>query len=115
MTYILPNDTVYFPSDEDTLTKEGAQLARLQADPIVINNITNLIIEGHCDPEEGTMEYCLALGERRANNVRIFLLNYLKRYFNYEKASIEIVSYGKERPFYLYSTEKNQRTVTIPR
>ena len=112
---ILPNDTVFFNADEDTLTPEGTTLARLQADPIVIHNLTDLLIEGHCDPEEGTIEYCLALGERRANTVRNYLLNYLKRYFDYTKANIEIVSYGKESPMYPGSNEKNQRTVTIPR
>jgi peptidoglycan-associated lipoprotein len=112
---ILPNDTVFFPAGEDILTPEGTTLARLQADPIYIHNLTDLLIEGHCDPEEGTMEYCLALGERRANNVRIFLLNYLKKYFDYTKANIEVVSYGKERPMYLESNVKNQRTITIIR
>lgn len=112
---ILPNDTVYFNASEDELTYDGMTLTRLQADPIIIHNITNLLIEGHCDPQEGTYEYCLALGERRANNVRSFLLSYLKKYFNYENIHIEIVSYGKERPMYIKSTEKNQRTVTIPR
>lgn len=112
---ILPNDTVYFNTGEDTLTSEGMTLARLQADPIIIHNISNLVIEGHCDPQEGTVEYCLALGDRRANTVRNLLLNYLKKYFDYTKVNIEIVSYGKERPMYFESTEKNQRTVTIPR
>lgn len=110
---ILPNDTVFFNTDEDILTPQGKDLTRLQADPIYIHNITHLIVEGHCDPEEGTREYCLALGERRANTVRIFLVDYLKRYFEYT-VYIDIISYGKSRPMYYESNVKNQRTVTIP-
>jgi peptidoglycan-associated lipoprotein len=112
---ILPNDTVFFNTDEYNLSQEGISLARLQADPIVIHNLTDLLIEGHCDTEEGTMEYCLALGERRANTVRDYLLNYLKKYFDYTRVNIEIISFGKNRPMYLESNVKNQRTVTIVR
>jgi peptidoglycan-associated lipoprotein len=53
----------------------------------------SLVIEGHCDVR-GTLEYNLVLGEKRAKNVRTFLLD---QQINPER--LTIVSYGKERPF----------------
>ena len=52
-----------------------------------------VLIEGHCD-ERGTIEYNLALGDRRARAAKEFLVNY-----GIEAARIETISYGEERPF----------------
>jgi peptidoglycan-associated lipoprotein len=70
--------------DRETLTRHGQWLAQ--------NQSARVLIEGHCD-ERGTIEYNLALGERRADAARGFLENY-----GISSARLETVSYGKERP-----------------
>ena len=70
-----------------------------------------LIVEGHCD-ERGTREYNLALGERRANAVKEFLVS-----LGVESGRITTISYGKERPAAEGSTSEswseNRRSVTV--
>ena len=70
-----------------------------------------IIIEGHCD-ERGTREYNLALGERRANSVKEFLVS-----LGVEPGRITTISYGKERPAADGSTSEswaeNRRSVTV--
>ena len=70
-----------------------------------------IIIEGHCD-ERGTREYNLALGERRANSVKEFLVS-----LGVEAGRITTISYGKERPSADGSTSEswaeNRRAVTV--
>lgn len=84
--------TVYFEFDKSALTAEAqatlAENARqLQQHPDAV-----VRIEGHCD-ERGTVEYNLALGQRRAISVREYLIN-----FGISPDRITIISYGKERP-----------------
>ena len=68
-------------------------------------------IEGHCD-ERGTREYNLALGERRANAVRDYLMSQ-----GVSGGKITVISYGKERPVNPESSRlawsQNRRSVTI--
>ena len=68
-------------------------------------------IEGHCD-ERGTREYNLALGERRANAVKDFLVA-----LGVSPSRVKTISYGKERPIALGSNdqawEQNRRGVTV--
>ena len=70
-----------------------------------------IIVEGHCD-ERGTREYNLALGERRANAVKEFLVS-----LGVEAGRISTISYGKERPAAEGSTSEswaeNRRSVTV--
>jgi peptidoglycan-associated lipoprotein len=70
-----------------------------------------LVIEGHCD-ERGTREYNLALGERRANAVKDFLVSQ-----GVQVARLKTISYGKERPAVLGSNEtawaQNRRGVGV--
>ena len=70
-----------------------------------------IVIEGHCD-ERGTREYNLALGEKRANAVKDYMMAN-----GIEAGRIRTISYGKERPDVFGSTEdawsKNRRSVTI--
>ena len=72
-----------------------------------------VIIEGHCD-KRGTREYNLALGQKRANATKEYLVNK-----GISSRRIKTVSYGKERPEYLGNGEsiwkKNRRSVTIIR
>ena len=71
----------------------------------------NVVLEGHAD-ERGTREYNLALGERRANSVKDYLMTY-----GISGNRISVISYGKERPVDSGSNplawSKNRRSVTV--
>jgi peptidoglycan-associated lipoprotein len=75
------------------------------------NGNARVQIEGHCD-ERGTTEYNLALGERRANAVREFLMK-----MGIPKSRIDTISYGKERPSDMGHDDaawaKNRRAVFV--
>ena len=73
------------PDQRDTLTKDGAWLRER---PTV-----KILIEGHCD-ERGTAQYNMALGQQRAEAVKDYLVQ-----LGIDPARIQIISYGKERPF----------------
>ncbi len=83
-----------------------SQATWLRANPAV-----RVIVEGHAD-ERGTRDYNLALGERRANSAK----NYLAT-LGIDPSRIQVISYGKERPAALGSTEEayaqNRRAVTV--
>ena len=83
----------------------------LQAAWLKQYNKTSVIIEGHCD-ERGTREYNLALGERRANAAKDYLMTY-----GVSANRISVISYGKERPVDSGSNplswSKNRRSVTV--
>lgn len=104
-------NVVYFAlnsSDLDSASKDvlSAQAEWLKANPRVL-----VVIEGNCD-ERGTEEYNLALGERRADEARRFLV--MK---GISSDRIRIISYGKERPVVPGSTEeawaKNRNATTV--
>ena len=82
-----------------------------QAGFLNANPALTVTIEGHCD-ERGTREYNLALGERRAAAARDYLLAQ-----GIDSARIRVISYGKERPVMVGSTEaswsKNRRAATV--
>ncbi|HTQ15285.1 MAG TPA: peptidoglycan-associated lipoprotein Pal [Rhizomicrobium sp.] len=103
-------DTVHFDYNEyavrdDARTTLQRQAAWLQKYPAV-----RVTIEGHCD-ERGTREYNLALGARRANAVKEYLVS-----LGVSAARVDTISYGKERPVCAESTEdcwaQNRRGVT---
>ena len=77
------------------------------------HNKVNVIVQGYCD-ERGTREYNLALGERRANAVKEYLVSH-----GVDADRISTISYGKERPAVLGSNEaawaQNRRAVTVVR
>ena len=104
-------DTIYFDTDKyDVDSTDQAALAR-QAQWLMQYPAKRATIEGHCD-ERGTREYNLALGERRANTAKNYLVG-----LGVDAARISTVSYGKERPVALGSTEEawaqNRRAVTV--
>lgn len=104
-------DRVLFEVDTSTLTAAGQATLRGQAGWLQTNSDYLAVIEGHAD-EQGTREYNLALGARRANAVREFLIS------NGVSANrVRTVSYGKERPLAVCSAEscyaQNRRAVTI--
>lgn len=103
-------DTVLFPLDQSTLTPEARQTLTGQAGWLNQNLGYATVIEGHAD-EQGTREYNIALGARRASSVQEYLISQ-----GVAANRIRTVSYGKERPLAICSTEecytKNRRAVT---
>mgnify|MGYP001827401952 CR=1 FL=1 len=104
-------DRVLFPVDQSTLTDVGRATLDGQAAWLMTNTDFTALIEGHAD-EQGTREYNLALGERRANAVREYLVSK-----GVAGSRLRTISYGKERPIEICSEEscyaKNRRAVTV--
>jgi peptidoglycan-associated lipoprotein len=104
-------DTVYFATDAYDLDAEDQATLTKQASWLQQYSNVSVTIEGHCD-ERGTREYNLALGDRRANAAKNFLVN-----AGVSPARISVISYGKERPIALGSDEaawaQNRRAVTV--
>ncbi len=104
-------DRVLFAVDQSTLTPSGQQTLIGQAAWLNQNPDFQAIIEGHAD-EQGTREYNLALGNRRANAVREFLVSQ-----GVSATRLRVVSYGKERPIEVCASEacysQNRRAVTV--
>jgi peptidoglycan-associated lipoprotein len=104
-------DRVLFAVDQSTLTPEGRATLDAQATWLKSNTGFTALIEGHAD-EQGTREYNLALGGRRANAARDYLITQ-----GIDASRLRTISYGKERPLEVCSTEacysKNRRAVTV--
>jgi peptidoglycan-associated lipoprotein len=104
-------DRVLFAVDESTLTDAGRATLDGQAQWLLTNTAYTALIEGHAD-EQGTREYNLALGERRANAAREYLVSK-----GVAGNRLRTISYGKERPIEICSNEacyaKNRRAVTV--
>ncbi len=104
-------DRVLFAVDQSTLSPQAQTILQGQADWLLANPDFVANIEGHAD-EQGTREYNLALGARRANAAREYLISR-----GVAGNRLTTVSYGKERPIEICSTEdcysKNRRAVTV--
>ena len=104
-------DKVLFAVDQSTLTAEARNTLIGQALWMTQNPQYSAIIEGHAD-EQGTREYNLALGARRANAVQEFLISQ-----GVAANRLRTVSYGKERPLAVCSVEscyaQNRRALTV--
>ena len=104
-------DRVFFATNETILTTASRETLRKQAAWLRQNSDVTVVVEGHAD-ERGTREYNLALGERRANAARDYLMTY-----GISGKRISVISYGKERPVNSESTplawSKNRRSVTV--
>ena len=104
-------DRVFFATNESILTTKSRDTLRKQAAWLRENSNVNVVIEGHAD-ERGTREYNLALGERRANSAKDYLMTY-----GISASRISVISYGKERPVDAGSNplswSKNRRSVTV--
>jgi peptidoglycan-associated lipoprotein len=102
---------VLFAVDTSTLTDEARATLTQQASWLNTNTSFTAIIEGHAD-EQGTREYNLALGARRAAAVRDFLVSQ-----GVADGRLRTITYGKERPLEVCSTEvcyaQNRRAVTV--
>ncbi len=84
--------TIHFDFDQFSLTSTAKAVLAENARQLLENPEVSIRIEGHCD-ERGTVEYNLALGERRAMVTRDYLTNY-----GISPNQITVLSYGKERP-----------------
>ena len=104
-------DRVFFATNETVLTTASRETLRKQASWLRKKSKINVVLEGHAD-ERGTREYNLALGERRANAAKDYLMTY-----GISGNRISVISYGKERPVDSGSNplawSKNRRSVTV--
>jgi peptidoglycan-associated lipoprotein len=104
-------DRVLFAVDQSTLSEEGRLIVLAQANWLLSNGDYTAMIEGHAD-EQGTREYNLALGARRAASVQEYMVSQ-----GVAAGRLRTVSYGKERPIEICSQEscynQNRRSVTV--
>ena len=104
-------DRVFFATNETVLTTASRETLRKQAAWLRKNSKITIVLEGHAD-ERGTREYNLAIGERRANSAKDYLMTY-----GISSDRISVLSYGKERPVDSGSSplawSKNRRSVSV--
>ena len=104
-------DRVFFATNRSVLTTAARDTLRKQAAWLRKNKDVSVTVEGHAD-ERGTREYNLALGERRANAAKDYLMTY-----GISGNRISVISYGKERPVNSGSNplawSQNRRSVTV--
>ncbi|MFY0641897.1 MAG: peptidoglycan-associated lipoprotein Pal [Bermanella sp.] len=105
---LLDQTVVYFGYDRSEIRPEFKDVLNAHAQYLVANPQASVSLEGHCD-ERGTVEYNLALGERRANTVKRYLVVQ-----GVNPNQLESVSFGEERPAVVGSDDsawsKNRRT-----
>ncbi|MCR9179966.1 MAG: peptidoglycan-associated lipoprotein Pal [Erythrobacteraceae bacterium] len=103
--------TIYFDTDRYNVDSQDAAALQAQAQYFARYPQIAFTIQGHAD-ERGTREYNLALGERRANAAKNFLVS-----LGVDPGRIAVVSYGKERPVALGSNEgawaQNRRAASV--
>ncbi len=111
LAQMMGQDTIYFDTDRYNIDSADQQALAAQAGWLAKYPAKRITVEGHAD-ERGTREYNLALGERRANAAKNYLVS-----LGVDSARISTVSYGKERPIALGSDEaswaRNRRAVTV--
>ena len=84
---------VFYAFDKYNLSAESKSILEANADELNRASDSFIVVEGHCD-ERGTKSYNLALGEKRANAARDYLVT-----LGVSGSRITVISYGKERPF----------------
>ena len=106
-------DRVFFAYDSSALSDNAQEVLDTQVEWLTArkHKNVNVVVQGYCD-ERGTREYNLALGERRANAVKAYLVAH-----GVDSSRISTISYGKERPAVLGNNEaawaQNRRAVTV--
>ena len=104
-------DRVFFAFDSSALSNNAVEVLQTQVEWLKKNENVDVIVQGYCD-ERGTREYNLALGERRANAVKQYMISQ-----GIAADRISTISYGKERPAVLGNNEaawaQNRRAVTV--
>ena len=102
-----PVSDINFDFDSSGIRPDAREILQINASYFLKHRATSVIIEGHCD-ERGTTEYNMALGERRAQETKKYLVN-----LGIKESLMKTVSYGEERPLYPESNEeawaKNRR------
>jgi len=98
---------INFDFDSSIIRPDAREILIVNADFLLKNRISSIVIEGHCD-ERGTAEYNMALGQRRAQETKKYLVN-----LGIKESTIRTISYGEERPLDPGNTEeawaKNRR------
>ena len=92
---------IFFDFDQYLLTEGAQNILQKNAEWLRSHPQARILIEGHCD-ERGTVEYNLALGERRAQSVKDYLSN-----LGISSDRISMISYGKEKPFVVGRSEES--------
>ena len=104
-------DVIHFQLDKYNIDQASAASLQAQSQWLARYPGKHVTIEGHCD-ERGTRDYNLALGDRRANAAKNYLVS-----LGVDPSRISTISYGKERPVALGSNEeawaRNRRAVTV--
>jgi len=83
---------IYFDYDKSGIRPDAREILKANAEIFTKNGNATIVVEGHCD-ERGTAEYNMALGERRAQETKQYLVN-----LGINASRIETISYGEERP-----------------
>lgn len=83
---------IYFDYDKSNIRPDAREILKANAEIFNKNGKATIVVEGHCD-ERGTTEYNMALGERRAQETKQYLVN-----LGINASRIETISYGEERP-----------------
>jgi len=102
---------VFFALNEYSLSKGARNILKANAEILKVKGINNITVEGNCD-DRGTIAYNIALGQKRANEVRDY---YIK--LGVKAENINTISYGEENPLCTDQTEscwaKNRRADTV--
>lgn len=111
LAVMMGQDVIYFDTDKYNIDSVDSAALQAQARWLLKYPSKRATIEGHCD-ERGTRDYNIALGDRRANAAKNYLVS-----LGVDASRLTTISYGKERPVALGSTEeawaKNRRAVTV--
>ncbi len=92
---------IYFDYDKSNIRSDAREILKANAGIFTKNSSAAIVVEGYCD-ERGTAEYNMALGERRAQETKQYLVN-----LGINASRIETISYGEERPLDPRSTEES--------
>ena len=92
---------IYFDYDKSNIRSDAREILKANAGIFTKNSSATIVVEGYCD-ERGTAEYNMALGERRAQETKQYLVN-----LGINASRIETISYGEERPLDPRSTEES--------
>ncbi len=83
---------IFFEFNKSNISSDAREILKTNADFLLKNGDSKVVIEGHCD-ERGTAEYNMALGQRRAQETKNYLVN-----LGIKEPRIKTISYGEERP-----------------
>jgi len=95
-----PVSDIFFDYDSSNIRSDAREILQINANYFVKNRVSSIVIEGHCD-ERGTDEYNMALGERRAQETKKYLVN-----LGVKESLMKTVSFGEEHPLDTASNEE---------